>query len=108
MNDLERIELHDGVLKNINVDFVLQEISITCNIYLSNEATEKTPIEIKFEGVESISKIVNLLNLKNNSSAGNINYWVLSSSSKGTTYIYLSDGCIAISANKISINILSE
>ena len=71
-------------------------------MYLNTNDSNRKPFSIVFEGVESISQISNLDRLEQNAFAGNVNYWIPEQNG-GTTYIYLTDGCVAIKSAKIHL-----
>ena len=97
---VEEIELHDALLKNTVINYVSKTIEIQLELYLNTNDTIRKSLSVVFEGVESISQMSDLDKLEQNAFAGNINYW-LPEQSSGTTYIYLTDGCIAIKAANI-------
>lgn len=97
---VEEIELHDALLKNTVINYVSKTIEIQLELYLNTNDTSRKSLSVVFEGVESISQMSDLDKLEQNAFAGNINYW-LPEQSSGTTYIYLTDGCIAIKAANI-------
>jgi hypothetical protein len=102
MVNVDDIELHDALLKKIDTDFVAKTVKIAFEYYVSHEDSKRTTISIVFDGVESISQISDLNRLQKNAFGGNVNYW-RPNGSGGATYIYLTDGCILITAEKISV-----
>ena len=98
---LEDINLHDSLLKNMSVNYASKTVSIEIAYYKSEQSSKRQQAIIEFKKVESISQISDFDRLKNNAFAANVNYWI-PSESKGTTYIYLMDGCISINASKVS------
>ncbi len=100
---IEDLELHDALLKSTKIDYTSKIIEIQLELYLSTKDSSRRPFSIVFEGVESISQISNLERLEQNAFAGNINYW-LPEQNGGITYIYLTDGCIAIKSAKLRLN----
>jgi hypothetical protein len=102
MLDLENIELHDARIKKMNADYISKVVSIDLDFYENSNSCNRQSGSIIFEGVESISQVCDFNRLSQHLNAGNINYWVPAQYG-GTTYIYLADGCIAITAKKIKI-----
>lgn len=101
--EIDAVELHDAVLRNTAIDYMNKTVEIELEFYASSDDPSRRAMSIVFEGVKSISQISNMDRLEQSSSAGNINYWLPEQHSGGTTYIYLSDGCIEIKANGISL-----
>lgn len=98
---IDAIEMHDALLKNMRVDHPGKKVTIDFDFYQSTDDRARSPLSITFDAVESLSHIADLKRMQANAFAGNVNYWV-PSSGPGTTYIYLVDGCIAITAGSIS------
>lgn len=97
------LELHDAVIKRMSVDYEAGTLQIDMDYYpVLGHSSERAPLIISFSGVEKISGIADFVNLKDNSSAGNVGYWHPSTKS-GTTYIYLISGLLAIDAKSIEI-----
>ncbi len=99
---VEELELHDALLKSTVIDYTSKIIEIQLELYLNTNDSNRKPFSIVFEGVESISQISNLDRLEQNAFAGNVNYWIPEQNG-GTTYIYLTDGCVAIKSAKIHL-----
>lgn len=102
MVDMNEIELHDALLKSMNVDYVSRVATVAVDFYRESNSRVRDRATIRFDGVESISQICDFDFLQKNSFAGNINYWS-PAKGKGITFIYLTDGCIAIAAIKVSM-----
>ena len=102
MMDIDTIELHDALLQSMDIDYVAKTVKIRLEYYSNQEEKYRKLIFINFEEVSMISEISNLKQLQKNAFAGNVNYWV-PKQDDGVTYIYLTDGCIAIHAHKIYI-----
>ena len=103
--ELDKVELHDGVIKIMTVDYTTGSIGIEIEYFRSAESTVRTGALIEFSNVLAESTIINLKDLKDNSSAGNINY-VRTEKGEGKyfkTYIYLVNGCIEIVAENINL-----
>lgn len=100
MNNLEELELHDAILKSMATDFAANTVNITLAYYAAADHTRRSDIAIRFEGVRSISQISDLDRLQKNAFAGNVNYWRVGDR-ETPSYIYLTDGCIAIAAEKV-------
>jgi len=77
-------------------------VEVQLELYLNAKDSNRSPFSIIFQGVESISQIVSLDRLEQNAFAGSINYWIPEQNG-GTTFIYLTDGCIAIESTKIQL-----
>ncbi|WP_157778542.1 hypothetical protein [Massilia violaceinigra] len=107
MNDVDEIELHDALLKSMETDFLAKTVKITVGYYANPDDSKRKEIVIVFEGVESISQISDLDQLQKNAFAGNVNYWRPNDGGMAT-YIYLTDGCIAITAKKITLGCSSN
>jgi hypothetical protein len=97
---LEKIDLHDAPLKNMAVDYAARSITISVDVYKSKNEREKMPALIIFDGVDSLSQLADIKELKEHTFAGHISYWK-PTKTNGTTYIYLAAGCIAITAKKM-------
>lgn len=105
--DLGSIELHDALLKKLEIDYVRNAAVVGIEFYESPDASSRKSALITFDGVRSISKICDLERMQKNARAGNINYWA-PTRGKGTTYIYLVDGCMAITAQAVRFDIQSS
>jgi hypothetical protein len=99
MDDPERIELHDAVLQSMQIDYAKKTVLVEVQFYPDAQSSERKHASIFFEEVESVSQVVDIERLSSHASAGNINYWV--PVREGTTYIYLSDGCIAVNVRTL-------
>lgn len=101
MNDVQEIELHDAIVKTMTTDFAARTIHILLDYYAGSDTPKRRELSLLFEGVTSISQISDLERLQQNAFAGNVNYW--RAGDRGTPgYIYLTDGCIAIAAAKVT------
>jgi hypothetical protein len=100
---LDSIELHDALVERINIDFLAASVTIYIAYYPSVEGEQRVRAKLIFEGVEAISQIADLTRLRKNAVAGNINCW-RPSDAGGATYIYLVDGCIAVTAKVARID----
>jgi len=105
MKALSEIELHDAVLKRFAVDHEQGIATIELDLYENEDDRNRRGARITFSEVEAVAQIVDMHRMKDNSSAGNINQWVPSLSA-GTTYIYLVDGCISVTANTVKVEFL--
>lgn len=101
MRKFEDVDLHDAVVAHINLDVESRILEVHINYYGGGERDRK-PAIIRFSKVISVSNVLDLEALRDNSSAGNINYWAPVQG--GVTYIYLVNGCIAILAEEIEFN----
>jgi hypothetical protein len=97
---LDKIELHDALLKSMAVDYAARSITISVDVYKNKDERGRIPALIVFNGVDSLSQLTDLKELKEHTFAGHISYW-RPAKTNGTTYIYLATGCIAITAKKV-------
>jgi hypothetical protein len=97
-----QMELHDAVIKSMRVDYEEKSVVIELDFYASDDAKHREPVSLMFHEVSSISKICDLNALRDNAYAGNVVYWHPSPSS-GTTFIYLTEGCIAITSARVTV-----
>lgn len=99
MDDLEKVELHDALLQSMRIDYPNKTVLVEVEFYPDVKSSERKQASILFEEVESVSQMADIERLRSHAFAGNINYWV--PAREGTTFIYLSDGCIAVRAGKL-------
>lgn len=99
---LDKLELHDSVLRAVDLDLTRQIALIKLDCYLKPNASMRTPIALQFKGVQDVTCTGDWDQLKTNSKAGNVNYWVPNKGAK-PTFIYLNDGCITIRAKSIQL-----
>ncbi len=97
---LDKIELHDALLKSMAVNYTARSITISVDYYKSKDDRDRKPALIIFDAVESLSDVSNFDGLNSFVSSGNVVQWVPAKGS-GTTYIDLTGGCIAINAKKV-------
>ena len=102
---LDNIELHDAVVESVNIDFLAASITMRIAYYPNAESRQRSEAQLTFENVDSVSQIADLARLRQNRSAGNINYW-RPSNADGVTYIYLVDGCIAVTAKTVRLDLV--
>lgn len=98
--DLDQIELHDALLVNAFVDYEARAMTITVKYYKKEGSADRTTAKIIFEGVSALNQISNLDAIAGNTFAGHIVYWTPARNG-GATYIYLADGCIAITSRAV-------
>ena len=79
-------------------------VAITVEFYKSKDDGNRKPGLILFEGVESISQVSNFDSLESNAFAGHVTQWV-PAKGRGTTYIDVSGGGIAINAKKVQLKL---
>jgi hypothetical protein len=101
--NLQKIELHDALLDKMDIDYVKKTVRISLSFYENEQLGDRRPAIIDFKGVESIAQTCDLHWLKQYEFSGNISYW--HPRGADTTYIFLSDGCLAIKARKIKFRI---
>ena len=100
---LDGIELHDAVIEGLNIDFSAASVTMLIAYYASPDGRQRVRAKVIFEKVESISQITDFVRLRENASAGNINYW-RPGDTGNATYIYLVDGCIAVTAGIVRLD----
>jgi hypothetical protein len=99
--DVEEVELHDAFIKCAFSNCVAR--TVLKMEYYRKDSSVREPIAFLFEGVKLVSQIMSMERLGSNAFAGNVNYWIPQHG--GVTYIYLSDGCISIEAERISFDV---
>jgi hypothetical protein len=97
--DPEKIELHDARLINMRADYSSKGVVVEVDVRLAPESSERSRVRLIFEGLRPLSQLTDFDRLAEHASAGNINYWV--PVQHGTSFIYLSDGCLAINAKSV-------
>lgn len=98
-SEIESIELHDANLRSISVDCAQKQVKLLLSVFVDITDRARKDVEICFDDVESFSSTVDLARMKKNSFAGNVNYWIVGDE-RSPTYIYLTDGLIAISSKQ--------
>jgi len=102
---IENIELHDAVIDSVTTNYHEKTVTVTIHYYPDQkESRKRIPAKVMFSGVERLSEVSDLLALADNENAGNISYWH-PSMGKGTTYFYLTEGVVAITAKAIDFKI---
>jgi hypothetical protein len=96
---LDSIELHDALIKSLSVDFESEVVRVEIEFYPDSETAQRVSAVLVFEGVTSVSNILDLARTRSGRIAGNVNYWV--PNEVGTTYLYLVDGCVAVTAKAV-------
>jgi hypothetical protein len=97
---IEKIDLHDALLKSMSVDYAARSITLSVDFYKSKDERDRKPALIIFDEVESLSQVSNFNALHKWRTTGNIVQWVPAKRS-GTTYIDVIGGCIAVNAKKV-------
>lgn len=97
------LDLHDATIESISLDFRTRTLTIYTNHYQSSESSKKEKLVINFYKVTSYSCLSDLESILDNSKSGNINSWS-PATGKGTTYIYLVEGCIQVAADRVEID----
>jgi hypothetical protein len=100
--NLDKLELHDAVLKAVEFDLARQTAVIKLDCYLKPQASTRTPMRLQFKGVQEVTCTADWDQLKSNSKAGNVNYWLPNKGAK-PKFIYLNDGCITVRATGIRL-----
>lgn len=98
---LDSIELHDAVIKGWSVDFESGVVRVEVAFFPDSKSAQRVPVCLVFEEVTSMSDILDLKKARSSRVSGNVNYWMPNEC--GTTYIYLIDGCVAITAKTVRI-----
>ena len=103
--DINEIELHDAVIKKCEIDYEAAKVIVIAEIYVPPNFSNRIPFMIEFSEVESITHHAQFDTLKDNSKAGNINYWLSQKKSRSClAHIYLVDGLISVRAKHIRTN----
>lgn len=102
-SNLDDVELHDGRLLGMHVNYGAGEVSINISIYKGSQSRDREDKVVRFIGVKSLSAINAFSDLALNFSAGNINYWVPAKNGRGVTHIYLVNGCISVESESIEL-----
>ncbi|MEW8508946.1 MAG: hypothetical protein AB2598_19830 [Candidatus Thiodiazotropha sp.] len=101
----EEIDLHDAILEGFSVLYGEKSAVIDIAFYQDQtESKERTSAQIIFAGVERINEVSDLIHLEQNKFAGNVAYWH-PAAGKGTTYIYLVSGVLAITAQSVEVRV---
>jgi hypothetical protein len=90
---------HDALIESIAINALENSVSVRLLAYPNEKSKERTPIEVTFLDVETITSNANLDSLSGNASAGNVNHWHLAVG-PGTSFFYLVEGYIAVTARK--------
>jgi hypothetical protein len=93
--DIDALELHDAIVVDASIDYAAKRLTLRLDIYEEASYSHRTPIELVFNEMTSLSHVVDFDRLEANRFAGNVNYW-LPGNDQAQTYIYLTDGVIAI------------
>jgi len=88
---------HDALFESISVDPVQKSVSVQLLAYRDEHSSDRKPIELTFSDVESVTISANLDRMAGNSPAGTVNHWRLAEG-HGTSFLYLVEGYIAVSA----------
>lgn len=107
VQDVSALELHDAVLEAFRIDVRGNSLVLSAQAYLTSDSKTRTQIEIEFVDLRDMSGMLDLAALAKNATAGNINYWT-PSTGEGKTFVYLSDGCIAITAREVRVRVVSS
>lgn len=99
----EHVELHDAQIESLNVEFAKGKVAVDVLYYSEGaESSGRVPARITFTGVEAFSDVANLVALNEHRGFGNISYWT-PAIGPGTTYIYLSSGCLSVTAKSVRV-----
>lgn len=91
---------HDALLDGLDFDPVKGVVSLRLQAYPKPDASTRTAIVVLFEGVTAVAMHADVASLAGNRFAGNVSYWHMADS-RGTSYIYLAEGYIAITAEGV-------
>ncbi|WP_150115708.1 hypothetical protein ACDI35_06195 [Xanthomonas axonopodis pv. cajani] len=97
------LDLHDAIIESISLDFSTRTLKIYTNHYQSRKSSKRSKLIISFYKVANYSCLSDLESILDNSKSGNINSWS-PAKGKGTTYIYLVEGCIQVAADNVEID----
>jgi len=103
-DSLAKFELHDAIIHRSVIDHDKRTIAIAISYYPSTESPKRRRAMPVFEGVESFSYVASATGLIAHAWAGNISYWE-PSSKRGTTFIHLATGTIAIAAKSAAVKV---
>lgn len=107
MININEIDLHDAILKKMEINVIDKTVILSVDFYESSDAARRTELSLLFCDVSSVSNIVDIDMLKDNIRSGNVSYWHLANG-EIPTYIYLLSGCISVTAKSISLINLKE
>lgn len=99
---LEAVDLHDALLKTINLDYQKSRCVIEIDYYLNTTARVRVPGRITFDSIETIAFLANISELKRHDFAGHISYWRRNADSR-ETHIYLAAGSVMVRAKKVAL-----
>jgi hypothetical protein len=105
-DQLAKYELHDALIHRAVVDHEKGTVTIDISYYPHSDTPKRRKAMLIFEGVEAVSHVVSITGLKSNAWAGNIGCWE-PCSKRGTTFIHLTSGTIAVTAKKASFKVKS-
>lgn len=100
--DLDNVNLHDATLVSVEMRCEVLALTLHVMFYPVETLRSRQRASICFEGVSQFSMFSDLAQILDNSKAGNISGWRVGRSG-GTTYIYLLEGCIAVTADRVSL-----
>lgn len=98
---LADIDLHDGQILRTTFDHESRSITIEIAYYAAMEERSRRFATLRFGEVDMFSCMADALSISGNASPGNIADW-LPSEGRGTTFIYLVGGTLAIMAANVS------
>ena len=99
---LAKYELHDAQIGRMVIDHSKASITIDITYYPTPDSPKRKGAVLVFDGVEALSHVASVSGLLINAAAGNISYWE-PSSKRGTTFIHLATGTIAINAKSLAV-----
>ena len=102
MISVEEIDLHDALLKGLEIDYVGGIAMVSLEYYVDASDAERKPLKVTFSEIQGISVVSDFISLRKNVFAGNVSYW--HPAQDGSTYIYLTEGYIEIKAKIHSLS----
>ncbi|NUO76069.1 MAG: hypothetical protein HOQ32_08645 [Lysobacter sp.] len=98
--DLSQLELHDALLLGVAFDPVARTVQVRLAYYPTEQASHRVAGCLRYGGVSQFNQLVDLDQLANHASAGNVIQWRPSKGS-GASAIHLIGGLIAVTAASV-------
>ena len=99
---LGNINLHDAQISGARIDYSKRTVAFELAFYKSEQAPRRTRAILRFEGVSAFSHMADFDRLADNFNSGHVQYWV-PEAGHGTTFIYLMEGAISITAKRARV-----
>ena len=100
--NLQQLELHDANLLGVHLDPVERMVDVRLAYYPNEQAKDRIPGTLRFEGVSHFHQLTDLIQLQDHASAGNVSQWI-TGETPGVSYIYLARGLIAVTAASVTL-----